>query len=90
MTEKALQKLQSNWKRAEDMLGTEMMEIETIKGRKVMIPKKLSLYWENIKMLIDAIIEDGEDPRECLENDTISPHVITLGEIYLEIFKEND
>ena len=90
MTEKALQKLQSNWKRAEDMLGTEIMEIETIKGRKVMIPKKLSLYWENIKMLIDAIIEDGEDPRDCLKNDTISPFVIMLGKVYLEIYGEEN
>ena len=78
------------WLEQPERFGTEMMEIETIKGQKVMIPKKLSLYWENIKMLIDAIIEDGQDPRECLNNDTISPHVITLGEIYLEIFKEND
>ena len=87
MTEKMEKDIQEYWRRLRDMLGTEMMEIETIKGQKVMIPKKLSLYWESIKRDIDGTIEDGQDPRDCLKNDTISPLVIALGEVYLEIFE---
>ena len=83
-------KIPRYWLEDTKRFGTEMIEVETIKGQKIMIPKKLSLYWESIKRDIDWAIEHGQDPRECLKNDTISPHVITLGEIYLEIFKEND
>ena len=87
MTEKMEKDIQEYWRRLRDMLGTEMMEIETIKGQKVMIPKKLSIYWESIKRDIDWAIEHGQDPRDCLKNDTISPLVIASGEIYLEIFE---
>lgn len=66
--------------------GAEMIEVEAIKGKKVMIPKKLSDYWETAKEEVDYILSTGQDPLDCLNHPSTSPVMISLVKMYLEIF----
>jgi len=89
MQENMQEKIRKYWEKL-PFLGTEMMEVETIKGQKVMIPKKLSTYWENVKISMDDHINLGLDPLDILAHDEISPIIRTIQEIYLGIFEVCD
>ena len=83
-------KIPRYWLEDTKRFGTEMIEVETIKGQKVMIPKKLSTYWENVKITMDDHISLGLDPLDILAHDEISPIIRTIQEIYLGIFEVCD
>ena len=82
-------KIPRYWLEDTERFGTEMMEVETIKGQKVMIPKKFSTYWENVKITVDGQISVGLDPQECFREASY-PLVSILAEIYLGIFEEKN
>ena len=85
MQENMQEKIRKHWEKL-PFLGTEMIEVETIKGQKVMIPKKLSTYWENVKDEVDYILSVGQDPVENLKGGHNSALIIPLVKIYLEIY----
>ena len=83
-------KIPRYWLEDTKRFGTEMIEVETIKGQKIMIPKKLSTYWENVKITMDDHINLGLDPLDILADEDVSPLIRTIQEIYLGIFEVCD
>ena len=80
-------KIPRYWLEDTKRFGTELTEVETIRGQKLTIPKKLSGVWQNLKEDMDRFVEEGRDPRDLLVDEEVSPLLRIIQELYLEIFE---
>ena len=68
-----------------------LIEVKTVNGNSVKIPKKFTNGWQMAQMVKEAMVEDGLDPLDGLEiHAETNPLYYDLERVYYEIYEEDD